>query len=180
MLYVVTSVVETEEMEAAWTYFSCFSAWRCAFLLLRSIFDYQKGFFLRIIVRAPQIRYSGAECYSENIRGNSPYRYGLCASEQAWSTFEVFRAGIMRCFKTFSVRRCDKRSGFEDPVPNDSAPSFHFHNNGIFEVPHRGVASWLVAACHLSAQYERINSFEDYGLLVIRLIHCPEGRVCLG
>lgn len=57
---------------------------RCTFSLYHPMLDYHIGLFFKVILRDPQIRYSGAKCYSENIRGNSLYQYGLCASEQAW------------------------------------------------------------------------------------------------
>lgn len=77
----------------------------------------------------------------------------------------------MRWIRTFGVRRCDQRSGFQDPAPNNIVPSSHFHNDGVFELPNRGVTPWLVASCHLSAQYGCIDSFEDCGLLVSALVH---------
>lgn len=84
----------------------------------------------------------------------------------------------MRLTKMFSVRRSDQGSGFRGPKSNNGVPCFHSQSTGIF-VSNWDAITWLVAACHLSAQYEGVNSFEDYCLLDITLVYHPEEHMCL-
>jgi hypothetical protein len=87
----------------------------------------------------------------------------------------------MRWIRIFSVRRIDQRSGFRIPsltmACRLSISTTMAYWTFLIEMSHLG--SWLHVTCHLSAQYECVDSFKEYGLVAITLVYYPEERVCL-